>query len=169
MRHSGISSIFPIAAALAVSACSPAQESEAEETEAVDAVVEPAPQPSENYMPAEQVGDIPIERIGFEAGSSSTVVEDAIAGYASIDYVVKVAAGEPLAVHMETPNTAAYFNIIAPGETDVAFHVGSTSGNDYSGVAETSGDYRVRVYMMRSAARRDETAPYTLEISVGSD
>ena len=36
--------------------------------------------------------------------------------------------------------------------------VGSTSGNRFSGVLPTDGDYAIRVYLMRNAARRNESA-----------
>jgi hypothetical protein len=44
--------------------------------------------------------------------------------------------------------------------------IGSTSGNQYEGVLPASGDYKVRVYLMRSAARRDEVANYRLEMII---
>jgi hypothetical protein len=67
---------------------------------------------------------------------------------------------------MATRNTATYFNILAPGETEVAFFNGSVNENQYEGVLPTTGDYRIRVYMMRSAARRNEKADYRLEMIV---
>ena len=44
--------------------------------------------------------------------------------------------------------------------------VGSTSGNQFEGRLPASGDYKVRVYLMRSAARRDEIANYRLEMII---
>jgi hypothetical protein len=67
---------------------------------------------------------------------------------------------------MVTDNGANYFNIIAPGKADEAMFIGSTSGNQYEGVLPASGDYKVRVYLMRSAARRDEVANYRLEMII---
>jgi hypothetical protein len=69
-------------------------------------------------------------------------------------------------VSMATKHTATYFNILAPGETEVAFFNGSVNGNQYEGVLPASGDYKIRVYMMRSAARRNEKANYRLEMIV---
>jgi hypothetical protein len=69
-------------------------------------------------------------------------------------------------VSMATKHTATYFNILAPGETEVAFFNGSVSENQYEGVLPASGDYRIRVYMMRSAARRNEKADYRLEMII---
>ena len=52
------------------------------------------------------------------------------------------------------------------GETEVAFFNGSVSENQYEGVLPATGDYKIRVYMMRSAARRNEVANYRLEMIV---
>jgi len=168
MRRSNLLIFILSTWAIATSACSPGESTETPDTvEEVAQEVGDSEPVEGDYLPAEQVADIPLERVDFEPASRTTIVEDAITGYGSIDYVVKVDAGQPMSVSMDSPNTAAYFNLIEPGETDVAIHVGSTSGNSYSGISRKSGDYRVRVYMMRSAARREETAPYKLEITVG--
>ena len=39
-------------------------------------------------------------------------------------------------------------------------------GDGYKGVLPTDGDYTVRVYLMRPAARRNESSNYTLTIGV---
>jgi hypothetical protein len=44
--------------------------------------------------------------------------------------------------------------------------VGSTSGNRFSGVLPADRDYSIRVYLMRNAARRNESASYTLTVDV---
>jgi hypothetical protein len=36
----------------------------------------------------------------------------------------------------------------------------------FEGVLPASGDYKLRVYLMRSAARRDEIANYRLEMII---
>ncbi len=110
--------------------------------------------------------EIRTERVQFARGTSGTVVEGAITGYQTVDYVLGAAEGQSLRVGMTTDNTATYFNVMAPGETEVAFFNGSTSENRYEGALPKSGDYTIRVYMMRSAARRNERAKYRLEISV---
>jgi hypothetical protein len=69
-------------------------------------------------------------------------------------------------VSLATKHTATYFNILAPGENEVAMFNGSTSENQYEGTLPKSGDYKIRVYMMRSAARRDEVANYRFEIII---
>ena len=69
-------------------------------------------------------------------------------------------------VSLATDNGANDFNIIAPGKKSEALFVGSTSGNQFEGRLPASGDYKVRVYLMRSAARRDEIANYRLEMVI---
>jgi membrane-bound inhibitor of C-type lysozyme len=106
------------------------------------------------------------ERVQFQPGATSAVVEDAIVGYETVDYILGAQAGQSMNVSMATDNGANYFNILPPGKTDEAMFTGSMSGNQYEGTLPASGDYRVRVYMMRSAARRDEVANYRLEMII---
>ena len=106
------------------------------------------------------------ERVRFNPGATSTVVEGSIKGYAVVDYVVGAREGQQMNVSLATKHGATYFNILAPGENEVAMFNGSVSENQYEGTLPKSGDYKLRVYMMRSAARRDETANYRLEIVI---
>ncbi|MGQ0444047.1 MAG: SH3 domain-containing protein [Beijerinckiaceae bacterium] len=88
-------------------------------------------------------------------------------GYHYVDYVFSAGAGESLSVTLKTNKDINYFNLLAPGETEAAFFIGSTSGNHYKGAIPASGDYTARVYLMRSAARRGEAAKYMLTIALG--
>jgi hypothetical protein len=71
-----------------------------------------------------------------------------------------------MSVTLKTSNGANYFNVLPPGSSDVAVFVGSTSGNDWSGQLAADGEYTIRVYLMRSAARRNETASYMLTVGI---
>ena len=110
--------------------------------------------------------DIRTERVQFKKGANSAVVEDSITGYATVDYVLGAGKGQHMNVSMATDNTSNYFNILGPGESDVAFFNGSMDENQYEGILSASGDYKVRVYLMRSAARRNEVANYRLEMII---
>jgi hypothetical protein len=110
--------------------------------------------------------DIQTQRVQFEPGASSATIEGSIKGYETIDYILNAKEGQYMNVSMATKNGANYFNILEPGETEVAIFVGSSSGNQFEGVTKKSGDYKIRVYLMRSAARRNEVANYRLEIIV---
>jgi len=117
-------------------------------------------------LPVRAADDIRTERVQFAKGATSAVVEAKLKGYETVDYLLGAAQGQYMNVSMATRHGATYFNILAPGETAVAFFNGSISGNQYEGTLPASGDYRIRVYMMRSAARRNETADYRLEMIV---
>jgi hypothetical protein len=109
---------------------------------------------------------IKTQRVQFKKGASSAVIDGRIKGYETIDYLVGAKQGQQANVSLATKHGATYFNILAPGETEVAFFNGSTNGNQFEGTLPATGDYRIRVYMMRSAARRNEVANYRLEIAV---
>lgn len=110
--------------------------------------------------------DIRREPIQFAAGKSGATVKGAVKGYETVDYILRAGAGQTMSVSLKTSNLANYFNVLPPGSSDVAIHTGSTSGNEFSGTLPATGDYTVRVYLMRSAARRDETANYTLDVNI---
>lgn len=111
-------------------------------------------------------GETRSERVEFARGATGAVVEGSITGYESLDYVLGARQGQSMTVSMTTDNAANYFNILAPGETEVAMFNGSMAQNRFEGALPASGDYRIRVYLMRSAARRDEVARYRLEMSI---
>lgn len=105
------------------------------------------------------------ERVSFRAGASSATLKGTIKGYEIIDYLLGAKAGQTMNVTLKTSNGANYFNVLPPG-SDAAVARGDTSGNAWTGTLPVDGDYRVRVYLMRSAARRNEVANYTLTVGI---
>jgi hypothetical protein len=110
--------------------------------------------------------DIESHRISFAKGASSATIKGSITGYQTIDYKVRAKAGQTMTASLKTNSSANYFNVLPPGSNDVAVFVGSTSGNEWNGTLEADGEYTVRVYLMRSAARRNEKASYTLTVGI---
>ncbi|MGA8880480.1 MAG: hypothetical protein WCC44_05435 [Azonexus sp.] len=106
------------------------------------------------------------EAVHFAKGATSTVIKGQVKGYRYVDYQVRAGAGQTLSVELKTSNASSYFNILPPGSGDVAMFVGSTSGNRFSGILPADGDYAIRVYLMRNAARRNELARYALTLDV---
>jgi len=102
----------------------------------------------------------------FAKGASSATVKGSLKGDKTIDYKLRAKAGQTMSVTLKTSNAANYFNVLPPGSTGQAIFIGSTSGNDWTGPLPTDGEYTVRVYLMRSAARRSETADYTLNVGI---
>lgn len=108
------------------------------------------------------------ERIHFKRGSTSAVVKGHIKGYESVDYLVNARQGQVMNASLATKNTSTYFNVLPPGSNDAAIFIGSTTGNQFEGPLPATGDYRIRVYMMRNAARRNEVADYQLEVVISA-
>lgn len=109
-----------------------------------------------------------VRRIDFAAGASAATARGEIRGYDYILYELRAAAGQRMRIRMASPNTAAYFNVFAPGKGpgDAAIFIGSISGPVFDAPLAASGVYSVQVYMMRSAARRGERAAYRLYVSI---
>ena len=112
--------------------------------------------------------DIRTETVRFSKGATGTTISDRIAGYEAVDYKIGAGSGQVMTVTLNSDNTSNYFNVVAPGETDVAMFVGSVSGNIFQGTLPDSGEYSIRVYLMRNAARRGETANYQLDVAIAA-
>jgi hypothetical protein len=82
-----------------------------------------------------------------------------------VDYLVRAGAGQTISVSLKRSNLMNYFNVLPPGSKDVAMYAGQT-GEDFTAVLPTDGDYVIRVYLMRAAARRNESSGYTLTVGV---
>ena len=104
--------------------------------------------------------------IHFAKGASSATVEGSLTGDQTVDYTLGAKAGQTMTVRLETSSTGNYFNVLPPGSRDEAVFIGSIDGNEWTGTLEANGDYTIRLYMVRSAARRQEGARYTLTASI---
>lgn len=102
-------------------------------------------------------------RIRFERGHSSTTVSGRIVGYEAKDYVVGAQAGQELTLRVKDTTASTYFVIYS-----INGKLNQMSETDeWSEVLTESGDYVIRVFMMRSAARRKgAVANYKLNISI---
>ncbi|WP_193164637.1 DNA breaking-rejoining protein [Microbulbifer hainanensis] len=111
------------------------------------------------------------ENIQFKAGSTGTKVQGSITGYETVNYKLRANAGQKMHVALTTDSGANYFNIYAPGKGpgDMAMFIGSTSGQKFAGKLPADGVYTIQVFQMRSAARRKETAKYTLKVKIDPD
>lgn len=108
---------------------------------------------------------IKIQRLSFAPGTSSATVKGSVTGDEIMDYKLGARAGQKMSVTLKTSNTSNYFNVLPPGSKAALFN-GSSEGNQWTGSLPVDGDYTVRVYLMRSAARRKEKASYTLTVGI---
>lgn len=103
------------------------------------------------------------QRIRFARGYSSTTVSGRIAGFDTKDYVVGASSGQEMTLRLKSSNPGAYFVIYSINGR--ATDMNETS--EWSERLSESGDYLIRVFMMRSAARRKgAVASYRLSISI---
>ena len=120
-----------------------------------------------NIASADEVREV---TVSFPAGTTGTTLNDSIVGYDSVLYSVGAEAGQTMSVRMDASNLATYFNIFEPGRGpgEEALVVGQFTDplNVWTGTLDLSGEYTISVYMMRSAARRNEQSNYTMNISV---
>ena len=103
------------------------------------------------------------QRVRFQPGRSSITLRGRIIGFDARDYVVSAKAGQEMKVHLASANPSAYFVVytINGKPTDM------NETTDWSLHTVESGDYVIRVFMMRSAARRKGAAAnYALTISI---
>ena len=111
---------------------------------------------------------ITTKQVQFKKGESGATIKGTIKGDQIIDYKLRAGAGQAMVVQFKPSNPSAYFNVLPPG-SDEAIHIGSSAGNDFSTDLKAGGEYTIRVYLMRNAARRNESANYTLDIGVSGD
>lgn len=106
-----------------------------------------------------------VEAVQFAKDAKTATVTGTIKGHQYVDYTVRGGAGQTLTVALKPGNPQNYFNINPPA-TETSMFIGSTSGNQAKRILPNDGEYSVRVYLMRAAARRDETSSYTLTVGL---
>jgi hypothetical protein len=117
-------------------------------------------------LPVAHAEEITTQAVHFAKGHSSATIKGAVKGRQTIDYTLRAKAGQTMNVKLQSAHGANYFNVLPPGSNDVAIFIGSTGGSEWSGPLPANGEYKIRVYLMRSAARRNESANYTLTIDI---
>lgn len=106
--------------------------------------------------------------IRFAPGASGAELKGTVKGYATKSYRLAAGAGQTLSAELKPSNGAQYFSIVSPGSKEGMF-MSDTGGPLARVVLPTDGAYLIQTYLMRSAARRNETSTYTLKVSVTGD
>lgn len=109
--------------------------------------------------------EIKTRAVQFDTGSYSASEKGTLTGDEIIDYTLVALSGQTMKVSLDTDHLSNYFNVLPP-DSEAAIFIGSTSGNEWAGILPADGKYRVRVYLMRSAARRNEKANYKISFSI---
>lgn len=104
------------------------------------------------------------ERVRFSRNSLSASVKGVARGYGYIDYVIGARSGQEITIKLSAPKTFPVFTVFLPNGGNLE---GAAEQNEFTGTMPETGDYVVRVGMMRSAARRkNSSAAFTLKISI---
>ena len=103
------------------------------------------------------------ERVRFSPGRTSTVLRGRIIGFNTKDYLIGAKAGQIMTLQLSSPNPYAYFVVYS-------INGRPTDMNETTKWSETlteTGDYVVRVFMMRAGARRrGAAATYKLNVTI---
>jgi membrane-bound inhibitor of C-type lysozyme len=109
------------------------------------------------------------ERVSFAKGASSASVKGSVKGYDTVDYVVNAGKGQTMSVSLKSSSSFAYFNI-RPSKngfaTDMDGDPKPMEVSNWKGTLPKSGDYYIRVYLVRAEARRKGRADFTLNVAV---
>lgn len=114
-----------------------------------------------------QVRFIPV-LAAYLLGASSLAAElhaGRIKGDQVATYIVAAKAGQQIDVRLKASHRAAYFNVQAVGAIEADF-VGSLKGAHYAATVPADASYRITIYLMRSAARRNAATDYQLKIDL---
>jgi hypothetical protein len=116
---------------------------------------------------ADAIGDRSVKAIAIPKGKTETVIAGRITGRAYVDHTLQAAAGQTLSVQLNSSHRAIYFNLLPPDSSGAAMAIGEQSGNRFDGLLPDDGVYTVRVFLIRAAARRNESGSYTLKVGAG--
>jgi xanthosine utilization system XapX-like protein len=103
--------------------------------------------------------------VNFRPGKSSAVLVGRLVGDQAIDYVLTVKAGQKVSVTLTKAKSSAGYLVIDAG-TGNGMADSNLAGTRANVVAVTDGKVKVRLFMVRAAARRGESSPFSLTISV---
>jgi len=118
------------------------------------------------FVPAMAKDKVTTHQVHFDKGTTGTTVKGHVKGYDSVNYKLGAKSGQSMRVSLESKK--AFMNIFEPGKGvgDGAMFIGSTVGDNYTGILPKSGTYTIQVYLMRNEARRGTNAPYTLHMRI---
>lgn len=101
--------------------------------------------------------------VRFARGSTSSMVRGSVSGFKYVDYIVGARGGQTMSVKL---NSASSYVSIVVFDGRMQNVEGATEQTGWSGELPSNGNYRVRVLLPRSAARRGTSASYSLRISI---
>lgn len=117
--------------------------------------------------PLQAEASIRQEQVHFAKGSNQQQIKGHIAGEQIVDYLIHASAGQTLTITLDKSNPQTYFNVTPKGNNSAMF-IGAIEEH-CKRLLPDDGDYIVRVYLMRAAARRKENSDYKLHIALSGE
>lgn len=110
---------------------------------------------------------VPATMVRLAPGTNGATINGQLKGPANDarDYVVRAEGGQTLGVKLQTASPETYFVVLHPYGDTVYANEGDRR-TSWSGRLIDGGDYRVRVYLAREAARQAKGATFTLGIEL---
>ena len=102
-------------------------------------------------------------RVRFARGATSKTVQGKVTGYKFIDYLVGAKSGQTMSVTLNSAHGGCSFVIFYSDMKNVE---GAADVTEFTRNVDVDDDYVVRVLLPRSAARRKESAAFSLKISI---
>lgn len=104
------------------------------------------------------------ENVRFAPGTHGTKLPGTVRGFAYRDYIVRASGGQTMKVNLDASKGATVFTIFLPNGDNLA---GASETDNFTGKLPANGEYKIRVAMMRSAARRrGSVSNFTLRINI---
>lgn len=98
-------------------------------------------------------------------GSTAQRFDDTINEFEIVSYMVSLRQGQSVQISLASSNASNCFDIHAPNASKPVY-VGSESGNEHVFRAPAAGEYQIKVFLLRFAARDGQSAQYTLELKL---
>ena len=103
-------------------------------------------------------------RLRFPPGASGMSVKGTVRGYAYRDYVVRANADQTITASVSAPIGFTVLTIFRPDGENLD---GAMQRSEFSGALPVTGEYVIRVGMMRARARRPRAVSnFTLKVSI---
>lgn len=103
--------------------------------------------------------------LALGAGQRQATVSGIVRGAEYAEYRVFAQANAMLAVTLGESSGGTYFNILQV-DTDTPLFIGALSGSHFSGALPAAGEYLIRIYLPRAAARKNQSGRYRLDMSM---
>lgn len=103
--------------------------------------------------------------VSFKAGTTNANYSSTVSKYDSVDYYITAKSGQKISVKLTAANTSLYFLVTKAGGVE-AIADDARDATEWSGELPEDGNYIVRVYLFRNAARTNKR-PVKFKIDFG--